>query len=187
MNLQPGQNTQTAGNPVLPGTLVSGPLLAGNIQSSDGTTNLAGVGALAGGISNVGYSLMAQTDVVTQLASTGATAGVFLSTQLVIPAQSLILFVRGRVTTGWSGASKTFGLGWKTSSATTAASLTAAGAADGTAVGPIDFSPGADATRNANWNNVGLSDVQIQVTSTNTGNGVMTLTVVYLQAVNSAS
>jgi hypothetical protein len=68
-----------------------------------------------------------------------------------------------------------------------AASLTGAGAADGTNLGIIDFSPGADPTRIGNWDNVGANDVQFLITSTNTGNGVMTLTAVYLQAINNAS
>jgi len=188
MNLQPGALTQPNGSPALPGSLFSGPLLAGNIQASDGGSGLAGVGAMAGGLGNVGYALMAQTDVITQAASAGQSAGVFLSTQLIIPAQSQLLFIRGMVTTAWTGASKTFGLGWKNAAGSNvAAALTAAGAADGTNLGIIDFSPGTDATRIGHWDNVGANDIQFLITSTNTGNGAMTLTAVYLQAINNAS
>jgi len=77
MNVQGGQLIQSTGNPALPGSLVTGPLLAGNIQSSDGTTNLAGVGSMAGGLSNVGFSTMTQADDITQ-ATNGSVAGVFL-------------------------------------------------------------------------------------------------------------
>lgn len=182
MNIQGGQLTQTNGNPANPGTLVSGPLLAGNIQSSDGTTNLAGVGALNGGIANVGYVVMAQTDIVTQ-ATNGSSAGVFTSTNIVIPAQSQILRISGMITTAWSGSSATFGLG----DGTSATALTASGAASGATLGPVTFSPGTNAGRIATWDNVGANDIQLVATSTNTGNGVMTLTVEYLQAINQAS
>ena len=188
MDINPGANTQPNGSPALPGTLVSGPLLAGNIQHSDGSGSLAGVGALYAGLGNVGYALMAQTDIITQAASAGQSSGVFLSTQLIIPAQSQLLFIRGMVTTAWSGASKTFGLGWKNAAGSNVATaLTAAGAADGTNLGLIDFSPGTDATRIGHWDNVGVNDIQFLISSTNTGNGVMTLTAVYLQAINQAS
>lgn len=182
MNVQPGQIVQSNGNPATPGTLVTGPLLSGNIQSSDGTTNLAGVGALNGGISNVGYASMAQTDIITQ-ATNGTSAGVFTSTQIIIPAQSQILRITLMVTTAWSGASATLGIG-NTVSAT---AYTGAGAGSGAARGIVQFSPGTNATAIGLWDNVGTTDVQIVVTSTNTGNGVGTLVVEYLQAINQAS
>ena len=68
-----------------------------------------------------------------------------------------------------------------------ATAYTSAGAGDGTNLGIIAFSPGTDATKIGNWDNVGTSDVEIVITSTNTGNGVGTLTVEYLQSVNLAS
>ena len=181
MQVNGGQLTQTNGNPVWPGTLVTGPLLAGNVFNSDGTGNLAGAGKQQG-TANVGYVVMAQTDVITQ-ATNGTSVGVFTSTNIVIPAQSQILRITLMVTTGWSGASKTLGIG-NTVSPT---AYTAAGAADGTNRGPISFSPGSDATIIGNWDNVGASDVQLVITSTNTGNGVGTLVVEYLQGINQAS
>ena len=182
MNVQPGQLTQSSGNPALPGTLFAGPVLAGNIKDSDGTSNLAGVGSTSGGLANVGYAVMAQTDVITQ-ATNGSVAGVFTSTNITIPAQSQILRITLMVTTAWSGASTTLGIG-NTVSAT---AYTSAGAANGNARGSIAFSPGTDATKIGNWDNVGTSDVQIVITSTNTGNGVGTLVVEYLQAIDQAS
>lgn len=183
MDINPGAATQPNGSPPFPATLFTGPLLAGSVQHSDGSSNLAGVGGTGPGLANVGYALMAQTDIITQAASSGQTAGVFLSTGIIIPAQSQIVFMRGMVTTAFSGAAKTFGLGWLAS----AAAFTAAAAADGTNLGLIDFSPGTDATRIGHWDNVGTTDRQLMVTSTNTGNGIMTLTVLYLQAINQAS
>ena len=181
MQVNGGQLTQTSGNPVWPGSQFTGPLLAGNVFNSDGTGNLAGAGEQQG-TANVGYVVMAQTDVITQ-ATNGTSTGVFTSTNIVIPAQSQILRITFMVTTGWSGASKTLGIG-NTVSPT---AYTAAGAADGTSRGLISFSPGSDATIIGNWDNVGASDVQLVITSTNTGNGVGTLVVEYLQGINQAS
>lgn len=134
------------------------------------------------GTANTGYAVMAQSAVITQ-ATNGTVAGVFSAAQLVIPAQSQILRITLMVTTAWSGTSKTLGIG-NTVSAT---AYTSAGAGDGTNLGIIAFSPGTDATKIGNWDNVGTSDVEIVITSTNTGNGVGTLTVEYLQSVNNAS
>ena len=86
-------------------------------------------------------------------------------------------------TTAWTGSSKTCGIG-TTASAT---ALTAAGALDGSALGQLSGSAGTDATRIGNWDNVGNTDVKIAVTSTNTGSGVGTLTVLYVQGINNAS
>ena len=69
MDVNGGQITQTNGNPVFPGTTFTGPLLAGNVVRSDGTTNLASAGETTGE-ANVGYVVMAQTGVITQAALT---------------------------------------------------------------------------------------------------------------------
>lgn len=182
MDLQPGALTQPNGSPALPGTTFTGPLLAGSILNSDGSSNLAAAGNTYGGLSNVGFVVMAQTAVITQVTN-GSVAGVFTAAQLVIPAQSQILRMTLMVTTAWTGAAATFGVG-NTVSAT---AYTAAAAGSAAARGPIILSPGTDATRIGLWDNVGTSDVEIVITSTNTGNGVGTLVVEYIQAVNSAS
>ena len=162
------------GSPIFAGTTFVGPLLAGNVVHSDGTGNLAAAGTLNGGTANVGYAIMAQSQPITQ--ASGATA-------LVIPAQSQILRITAMVTTAFTGASTTFGVG-TTASAT---ALTAAGAANGAALGLINLSPGPNATAIGNWDNVGSTDIQILVTSTNTGSGAATLTVEYIQGINQAS
>src|ERR1700732_2372226 len=82
-----GQLTQTNGDPVFPGTVLTGPVIAGNVVQSDGTNNLAGVGSQAG-TANQGYVVMAQACVITQATNTG-TAGQF-ACPIVIPAQSKI-------------------------------------------------------------------------------------------------
>lgn len=182
MDINGGQITQTNGNPVWPTTTVTGPLVAGNVFHGDGSTSLAGAGENNLGLANAGYVVMAQTSVINQ-ATNGSSAGVWTDPNIIIPAQSQILRITLMVTTAWSGASATLGIG-NTVSAT---AYTAAGAGSGATRGIIQFSPGTNATAIGNWDNVGTSDVQIVVTSTNTGNGVGTLTVEYVQGINNAS
>jgi hypothetical protein len=181
MDINGGQLTQTNGNPALPGTTFEGPLIAGGVLHSDGTGNLAGVGGTTG-TANTGYAVMAQTSVIKQ-ATNGSVAGVWTDPNLIIPAQSQILRITLMVTTAWTGSVATFGIG-NTSSAT---AYTAAAAGTASARGIVVLSPGTNATAIGNWDNVGTSDVQIVVTSTNTGNGVGTLTVEYVQGINNAS
>ena len=145
-------------------TTFTGPIKAGDILNTSGTT-------LGTDVSNVGYVVMAQSSPVTQ--ASGATS-------IVIPANSQIIDIKVMVTSVWSGVATTFGVG-TTASATF---LTAAGALDGAAVGPLSATPGTDATRAGNWNDVGTTDRQIAVTSTNTGTGVGVITVTYIQARN---
>jgi hypothetical protein len=177
-----GQLTQTNGNPVFPGTLFTGPLLAGNIVSSDGSNTLAGAGETSTGTANVGYAVMAQTCVITQATNDGTT-GQF-ACPIVIPAQSKIDSIKLMVTTAWTGGATTLGIG----SSASATAFTAANAVvTSGALGQISITPGTGATQIGNWDNVGTQDVQIVVLSTNTGSGVGTLTVTYLQGVNLAS
>lgn len=173
MDVNGGQSPNPNGSPLLPGTTFSGPLLAGNVLHSDGSGTLSATGGNIG-TANVGYCVMAQSQPITQ--ASGVTA-------LVIPAQSQILRITMMVTTAWSGASATFGAG-NTVSAT---AYTAAGAASGATRGIVTLTPGSNATAIGNWDNTGSVDVQLLITSTNTGNGVGTLTVEYVQSINLAS
>ena len=145
-------------------TTFTGPIKAGNILNTSGTT-------LGSDVTNVGFVVMAQSSAVTQASGT---------TTIVLPAGSQIISIGVMVTTAWTGAATTFGVG-TTASATF---LTAAGALDGVAIGPLSATPGTDATRAGNWNDVGTTDRQIAVTSTNTGTGVGVITVTYIQARN---
>lgn len=181
MDINGGAATQPNGSPAQPGTSFEGPLIAGTVLHSDGTGNLAGVGGTQG-TANTGYAAMAQSSVITQ-ATNGSVAGVWTDPNIIIPAQSQILSITLMVTTAWSGAAATLGIG-NTVSAT---AYTAAAAGSAATRGPIQFSPGTNATAIGLWDNVGTSDVQIVVTSTNTGNGVGTLTVEYVQNINLAS
>jgi len=158
-------------------TTFTGPIRAGNVLNSDGTGNLAGAGGDSG-IANVGYVVMAQSEQITQ-ATNGATAGVY-TTSIVIPANSEILTIRLLVSTAWTGAATTLGIG-TTASAT---ALTAAGAVAGGTKGIVAANPGTVDAAIANWRDVGSTDIQVLVTSTNTGSGVGVLTVTYIQSNN---
>lgn len=162
-------------------TVFTGPIKAGNVLQSDGTGNLAGVGGSSGN-ANVGYALMAQSEVVTQAAGNGGGAGVYIC-NMTIPAQSQITAIKLMVTTAWTGATKTMTIGDSAS----ATAFTTTGAVDGSALGQITVTPGTGATQIGNWDNVGTTDVQIVITSANTGSGVGTLTVTYVQSINLAS
>lgn len=146
-------------------TTFSGPIRAGNIFNTTGTT----VGT---NISNVGQVMMAQSVAITQ--TTG------LTTSIVIPANSQIVEMTLYVTTAWDGAASTLGLG----NTVLATAYTAAGAVAGGTVGIVSVTPGTDATRTLAFVDVGNTDVQIKVTSTNAGAGVGVLTVRYIQANN---
>lgn len=142
-------------------TTFTGPIKAGNIVDTSGST-------LGSNVKNTGWVLMAQSAKFTQ--ASGAT-------DIVIPANSQIVDIKVFVTAVFSGVATTFGIG-TTASATF---LTAAGALDGAAVGPLTATPGTDATRNGNWIDVGTTDRKIAVTATNTGTGTATIVVTYLQ------
>jgi hypothetical protein len=175
------EGTQPNGSPPYPGTSFNGPLLAGGVQRSDGSGTLAGVGGTQG-TANRGYAVMAQSCVVNQATNDGV-AGQF-ACPIVIPAQSQIISMKLNVTTAWSGASANLGVG----SGASATAFTAANAVTGSgALGQQSLTPGTGATQVDNWDNVGTQDVQIVLLSANTGNGVGTLTVVYIPNINLAS
>ncbi len=177
-----GVSPNPNGSPIWPGTQLTGPILAGNVVHSDGSGTLAGVGETTG-TANVGYVHMTQAQPITQAASTGQSAGVFLTT-IVIPAQSAITGMKLRVTTAFTGVATTLGIG---SSASATAFTTAGAVVTSGALGDVVITPGTGATQITNWDNVGNTDVQIVMTSTNTGSGVATLFVEYVQGCNLAS
>jgi hypothetical protein len=177
-----GVSPNPNGSPIQPGTVFTGPLLAGGVIHSDVTGNLAGLGGTTG-TANAGYVVMSQSAVITQAASTGQSAGVY-QTDIVIPAQSQITAIKLMVTTAFSGTATTLGIG-STASAT---ALTAANAVvTSGALGQVTATPGTSLTQIAVWDNTGNTDIRILVTSTNTGTGVATLTVSYHQGINLAS
>jgi hypothetical protein len=146
-------------------TTFSGPIRAGNIYDTTGTT-------LGTNVKNVGSVVMAQVFAVTQAGS--ATA---LSTPIVLPANSHILNIQLLSSVAWSGAATTISVG----TSATATELVSAGVTSG-AIGLAALTPGTDGTRTANWDDTGTSDKRIFVLSANTGTGVGTVTVRYIQA-----
>jgi hypothetical protein len=158
-------------------TTFTGPIKAGNVLNSDGSGVLAGVGGDSG-VANVGFTVMAQSEAITQ-ATNGDTAGVY-TTAIVIPADSQILSITLTVSTAWTGAATTLGIG-TTASAT---ALTAAAAVAGGTKGLVSASPGTVDAAIANWTDVGTTDIRVLVTSTNTGSGVGVLTVTYIHSNN---
>jgi hypothetical protein len=142
-------------------TTFSGPILAGTIKNTTGTT-------LGSDVKNTGQVVMCQSQAVTQADGT---------TNIVIPANSQIVAIELSVTAVWDGIATTAGIGW-TGDAT---ALTAAAAVAGGTLGIISATAGADATRVGNWADVGTTDRRILVTNTNTGAGTGFITVRYVQ------
>lgn len=144
-------------------TTFSGPIRAGNIPHTTGTT-------LGTNVKNVGSVMMAQIFPVTQAGSATAQG-----TEIVLPANSHVVNIQMLNTVAWTGAATTLSVG-TTATATELVALTSM------PVGLVGLNPGTDATRTAAWDDVGTSDVRIFVKSANTGDGVGTLTVRYIQA-----
>jgi hypothetical protein len=142
-------------------TTFSGPILAGTIKNTTGTT-------LGSDVKNTGQVVMCQSQAVTQADGT---------TNIVIPANSQIVAIELSVDVIWDGVASTAGIGW-TGDAT---ALTAAAAVAGGTLGIISATAGADATRVNNWADVGTTDRRILVTNTNTGDGEGFITVRYVQ------
>jgi len=145
-------------------TSFSGPILVGPIASTTGTS-------LGNNVANVGYVEMVQTVKVLQSSP---------DTTLVLPAGSQITGINLFVTSVWTGAATTLGVG----NTALATAYTAAGAVAGGTIGIVTVTPGTDATRTAAFVDVGATDVNFAVTSTNTGTGVGYLTVRYVQSNN---
>ena len=143
-------------------TTFTGPIRAGNILNTSGTT-------VGQDVRNVGSVVMVQTVPITQAAT--ATA---LGTTIVLPANSHIMNIQMVNTVAWD-ATNTLSVG-TTATATELVALTAM------TVGVLGLTPGTDATRTTNWDDAGTTDKRIFVKSANTGAGVGTLTVRYIQA-----
>jgi len=150
-------------------TTFSGPIRAGTINSTTGTT-------LGTNVRNVGAVVMSQFVPITQAGTTTAQG-----TTIVLPRNSHILNIQLLATTAWRTGSNTVSIG----TTATATELVAATAAN--AIGLTALTPGTDATRTANWDDTGTTDKRVFVLSNGTGAGVGTLTVRYIQAHDLAS
>ena len=144
-------------------TTFTGPIRAGNILNTSGTT-------LGQDVKNVGSVVMVQTYPITQALT--ATA---LGTTIVLPANSHVMNIQMLNTVAWDGAASTLSVG-------TSATATELCALTSMTVGLVSMNPGTDATRTANWDDIGTTDKRIFVKSANTGAGVGTITVRYIQA-----
>jgi len=144
-------------------TTFTGPIRAGNILQTSGTT-------LGQDVKNVGSVVMVQTYPITQAGT--ATA---LATPIVLPANSHIMNIQMLNTAAWSGAATTLSVG-------TSATATELVALTSMPVGLVALNPGTDATRTGLWDDTGTTDDRIWVISANTGTGVGTITVRYIQA-----
>lgn len=145
-------------------TTFTGPIRAGDILQTSGTT-------IGKDVKNVGSVVMAQHYPITQAAT--ATA---LGLTIVLPANSHILQMQMLTTVAWTGASSNFSVG-TTATATELVGATAIGT-----VGVVGLTPGTDAAKTALWDDVGTVGIRLFGLSANTGSGVGTLVVRYIQA-----
>ena len=144
-------------------TTFSGPIKAGTISNTTGTT----VGA---DMKNTGQVVMSQTVAGDQTATTD-------TTNIIIPANSQIVAMDLYVNTVWSTGTTTMGIG----KVGTATAFTAATAVQGSTLGLIKISPTASAAVVNRWTDIGTSDNRIIVTNGATGTGAGYLCVQYVQ------
>ena len=148
-------------------TTFSGPIKAGTISNTTGTT-------LGSNIANVGQVVMSQSASITQ-STTDAESGI------VIPANSQILEATVFVTTAYDNTA-TLSIG------TTSTSTELATAVAVSTVNTIKLASQATITDADNWKDIGTTDVKIYTKSsaTTADVGVAILTVTYVQNNNLA-
>ena len=134
-------------------TTFSGPVKAGTIRE--------------GASANVGTLVCAQSAAITELAANTESA-------IVIPANSQIINMYVLVQTAWDGGTNTIDVG------TSADPDLFCDGMPATAVGNHRVTAAYTGTE-ANWNDIGTSDVTIYVDSVAAGNGAGVVTVQYLQ------
>ena len=147
-------------------TTFSGPILAGTIKNTTGST-------VGSNMKNTGYVLMSQTEAVDQTAVTG-------TTNMIIPANSQLVSADLYVSVIWSGGASTAGLGYVGD----ATAFTAATDIAGGTLGIIKITAGASKARVDAWADIGTTDRRLLLTHGNTGAGEGWLTVTYIQNVN---
>jgi len=155
-------------------TVFTGPVLAGNILNTNGTTVAKTGGSV--GLQNVGFTQMVQAAAITQ-STTAAT------TTIVIPANSVITSIRLNISAAWS-ASGTLSIGTSSTSTELATGIPNASLAVGQYI--VTGSTVVTSTQIANWNNVSSTqDIQVYVKSgTASGTGAAVLIVEYMQGWN---
>jgi hypothetical protein len=141
-------------------TTFSGPIKAGTISNTTGTT----VGT---NVANVGQVVMAQSVAITEAAAS-ADVGI------VIPANSQIVEIHVLVQTAWDGGTNTLDVGDRSDTDLFVDGLPC------TVVGNHRVTAATTGTE-ANWRDVGTSDVGFSVDSVAGGSGAGVLTVSYIQ------
>ena len=141
-------------------TAFSGPIKAGTIRDTTGTT-------IGTNVANVGSVVMGQSAAWTQSASGAATG-------IVIPPNSQILEIALYITTAPTSVNLSAG-----TSATATELFTAL--AQGSAANVIKFGSSATITDADAWEDVGSSGVEIYVKSASGTSGRGTITVTYIQ------
>ena len=134
-------------------TTFSGPVKAGTIREGAGT--------------NTGFVVMAQSAEVTEVNAFGTTS-------IIIPANSQIVDIKCLVTTAFDNGTNTLDVGIAIDTDLYVDGMNCA------AVGLVNMTAATTGTE-ANWKNVGTSDVTIVFISPGTGNGAGVLTVEYIQ------
>ena len=147
-------------------TTFSGPILAGGIKNTTGST----VGT---NMKNTGHVLMSQTEAVDQTATS-------TTLDMIIPAKSQLVSADLYVSVVWNGSASTASLGYVGD----ATAFTAATDIAGGTLGVISFNTGASKARVDAWADVGDTDRRIILTNGNTGAGEGWLTLTYIQAVD---
>ena len=141
-------------------TTFSGPIKAGSIKDTTGTT-------VGSNVANIGSVVMAQSAAITEAAAS-ADVGI------VIPANSQIVEIHVLVQTAWDGGTNTLDVGDRSDTDLFVDALPC------TAVGNHRVTAATTGTE-ANWRDVGTSDVGFSVDSVAGGNGAGVLTVSYIQ------
>ena len=134
-------------------TTFSGPIKSGTVRE--------------GASANVGTVVCAQSAAITELAASTASS-------IIIPANSQIINIYVLVQTAWDGGTNTLDVGTSADPDLYVDGLAV------TALGNHRVSAAATGTE-ANWKDIGTSDVTIYYDSVAGGNGVGVLTVEYIQ------
>ena len=143
-------------------TTFTGPVRAGNILNTTGTT-------VGNNVANVGYAVLAQKAAVLQTMTT-ATA-----TSIVIPAYSTITSIASYATVDFAGG------------ATIDIGITPNGnelVDNGTCAAGVSVLSASTDPQATLWANVGATDVQVYVKSSATGIGAGYIVIQYAQALN---
>lgn len=143
-------------------TTFTGPVRAGNILATTGTT-------VGSDVANVGYAVLAQKAPILQTMTAGT------ATSIVIPAYSAIVGILSYAETDFAGGA-TFDLGITEGGNEL---VDNASCAAGVSICSASSDPQA-----VLWSNVGPTDVRVYVKSSATGIGVGYIVVQYAQAIN---